>query len=86
MQYLDTLPQVSSVSVEGDIIELELEEKLDKLDSLPDAPQVLVANYAGQITVVVGKVLEHEDIDVNLGQEIWCRLKMQGTIVEFNTK
>ena len=83
MQYLDTLPHVSCVSVEGDIIELELEEEIDKLDSFPDSPQVLIANYAGQITVVVGEVLEHENIE---GPQIWCRLKMKGTIVEFNTK
>jgi len=83
MQYLDTLPQVSSVSVDGDIIELELEEQLDKLDSLPAATQILVANYAGQITVVVGEVLEHENIH---GPDLWCRIKMKGSIVEFNIK
>jgi len=86
MQYLSFLPEVSSIGVEGDIIELELEQEIKELPELgDDDPVVLTARYAGQIIVAVGRVIEHE----NTGgpgrgsQSYWCRMKMKGSSVTF---
>lgn len=87
MQHLSELPAISSIGIEDDIIELELEAELEKLPDRGDEdPVVLVARYAGQITVTVGEVLEQETIDVNMGMETWTRIKIKGSSVTFTIK
>ena len=81
MQYLSFLPEVSSIGVEGDIIELELEQEIKELPELgDDDPVVLTARYAGQIIVAVGQVIEYENIE---GPDVWCRMKIKGSSVTF---
>jgi len=81
MQYLSELPEISSTSVDGDIIELELEQEVDSLPDLGDEdPVVLVARDSTGVTVVVGKVVEHENIG---GPDIWSRIKIKGQSVTF---
>lgn len=87
MKYLSELPRISSVGIEGDVIELELEAEVKKLPDRGDEdPVVLVAHYAGQLNVTVGQVLEQETIDVNDGMETWTRIKIKGSSVTFTTK
>jgi len=81
MQYLNDLPKVSSISTEGDIIELELEEPLEKLPECGDnEPVILVAKGGNEITTVVGQLIELENIK---GPHIWCQLKIKGSYVSF---
>lgn len=83
MQYLTELPEVSSIGVDGDIIELELNQEIEELSefAIRQKPVVLVANYAGQIVVAVGQVIEHKT--VKGGPEVWCRIKIKGSSVTF---
>jgi len=78
-QYLNGLPRVSSISTGGDEIEFEME------DVLPDLSRndtiILVADYAGQIVVAVGRLLEFQNIG---GPEVWTRLKIKGVHVTFS--
>lgn len=81
MQYLTELPGVSFIGVDGDIIELELENEVQPLSELGDEqPVVLVAKYAGQIVVTVGQVIEHENIERPC---VWCRMKIKGSSITF---
>lgn len=81
MQCLDELPRVSSIKVSGNIIELELEQQIEKLPYLgDDHPTVLVAKYAGQVIVAIGRVEEHENIE---GPNLWSRIKIRGSCVTF---
>ena len=76
MQYLSRLPEISSIRVTGDIIELEMEAAIGNLPDSGDDPVVLTGRYAGPIVVVVGQIIEYEDI---AGPDIWCRLKIKGS-------
>ena len=81
MQYLSDLPEVSSISIDSDIIELELEEPIEKLPECGDnEPVILVAKGGNEITTVVGQLIELENIK---GPEVWCRLKIKGSYVSF---
>ena len=85
MQYLSELPRISSISVGGHNIELELEQEIENLPerfvALGDYdPVVLVAEHCGQIVVAVGRVVEHKDLS---GPEVWSRVKIKGSIVSF---
>ena len=81
MQYLSELPEISSIGVDGDIIELELEQGIEELPDLGgNDPVVLTAKYASQIVVTVGQVVEHENIE---GLYVWCRIKIKGSSVSF---
>lgn len=75
MQYLSELPEISSIGRDGDIVELELEQSIEELlDHGENDPIVLTARYGGDLIVVVGEIVKHENID---GPHIWCRLKMK---------
>lgn len=81
MQYLSELPDISSIGVDGDIIELELEQRIEELPDLADdAPVVLTAHYGGQLVVTVGLVIKHENIE---GPDVWSRIKIKGSSVTF---
>jgi len=85
MQYISELPQVSSIGVGGDIIELELEQEIDQLPYGVNEPVILTASYAGQVVVATGKVIEHENIDLenSASDHAWCRIKIKGSCVTF---
>jgi len=88
MQYLSELPEISSIGVDGDIISLELEQRIEELPDLGDSdPVVLTAHYAGQIVVAVGQVIEHKNIEgkssVLKATDVWCRIKIKGLSVTF---
>jgi len=75
MQYLSELPEVSSIGRDGDLVELELEQEIEELPNLGDSdPIVLVARYGGDLIVVAGEVVSHDNIE---GPQIWCRLKFK---------
>jgi len=72
--------------VEGDIIELELEQEVEKLPAPQEQfPIVLTAKYAGQLIVTVGQVIEHENFGGVHGIEMppWSRIKIKGSSVTF---
>lgn len=80
MQYLSELPEISSIGRKDDMVELEIEQGIEELPDLGDDDRiVLVAKYASDIIVVVGEVIEHENIE---GPDIWCRLKLKGRYVQ----
>lgn len=82
MQYLSELPEISSIGRKDDLVELELESPIEDISGYDDAdPLVLVAKYAGDIIVVVGQVVELENVE---GPHIWCRLKMKGWYIQGN--
>lgn len=81
MQYLRELPEISSLGVDGDSIELELEQEIEKLPELRGESVVLTARYAAQIVIVVGQLIEHENIEG--GPEVFCRIKIKGSCVGF---
>lgn len=80
MEYLSELPQISSIGVDGNIIDLELEQGVEELLG-DNGPIVLTAKYAGQIVVTVGEVIEHENIEGP--DHVWCRIKIKGSSVTF---
>lgn len=80
MQNLSELPDVGSISIDGEEIELELEQPMELPDPKATGSVVFTAKYAGQVIVVVGQVLEIENIQ---GPDVWCRLKMKGCSVTF---
>ena len=80
MEYLNALPDISSIGVDGDIIDLELEQEVEELFG-DNVTIVLTAKYAGQIVVTVGKVIEHENIEAL--DHNWCRIKIKGSSVTF---
>jgi hypothetical protein len=81
MDYFSKLPRVSSIGVDGDVIELEIENEMDSVPGgYEDDPVVFIGNYAGQITVASGTVVEFQQIN---GEEIWARLKIKGSSVTF---
>lgn len=84
IQILKDLPEISSLFVDGDLIELELEERVEFPEELRGERIVFIANSYGQITVIVGHVVEHENIEGGI-PEIFCQMKIKGSIVEFNT-
>ncbi len=83
MQYLKDLPEVSSIGVNGDLIDIELDQKIDSLPGLRGERVILIAKSGNQITVVVGHIIEWENIEGGM-PEVFCRIKMKGSIVEFN--
>ena len=88
MQYLSELPEVGSIGVDGDLIDLELEGRVEELtEPCPDDPVVLIARHGGQIVVVVGQVIKHENFEgkssVAQANQAWCRIKIKGSSVIF---
>lgn len=94
MQYLSELPEIGSIEVDGNFIELQLEQEIEKLPEQyhisaisPQGdhdPVVLTARHAGQIVVVVGQAIEHENIsEAHIGGNDWCRMKIKGSSVTF---
>lgn len=81
MQYLSELPQIGSIGVDGDIIELELEQEVEQLpDHGVNDPIVLTADFSGQIVVTAGQVIEYKKFE---GTDAGCRIKIKGSSVTF---
>lgn len=82
MEYLSELPEVSKIDVEGNVIELELEQEVEKLPRYGDRDQVvLVANCADQIVVTVGRVIKHKTLE---GPDVLSQIKIVGLSVSFS--
>lgn len=82
MKYLSELPRISSLCINDDMIEIELENEIEILPDLGDDDRaVLCASWSGQLFVAIGKVKECENIG---GPEVFTRLTIQGRCVEFS--
>ena len=83
LQLLRELPEVSSIEVDGDLIELEFEQRIELEPGIRGERVVLTGNSGGQLIVVVGHIVEHENVEGGI-PEIFCRMKIKGSYVEFN--
>lgn len=76
MQYLSELPKIMSTSVDGDVIELELEGKIEKRTNIKDDPLVFVGDFSGQLVIAVGEIVEHQIVDRT--EEPFTRISIKG--------
>jgi len=83
LQLLRELPEVSSIEVDGDLIELELEQRIEPLSGLRGERVFFAGNSGGQLFVAVGHIVEHENVEGGI-PEVFCRMKIKGSYVEFN--
>ena len=84
LELVRELPEVSSIAVDGDLIELGFEQRIELVPGIRGERVVLTGNSGGQFIVVIGHIVEHENVEGGI-PEVFCRMKIKGSYVEFNS-